>query len=51
MTAQVSVDDREDPFQAFNRAMGAGIITDPYPGFKAQRDEGARFGPCAEAVG
>ncbi|MBA2281646.1 MAG: cytochrome P450 [Acidimicrobiia bacterium] len=40
MTVQ-AIDEAEDPFQAFNRAMGAGIVSDPYPQFKAQRDEGS----------
>lgn len=29
-----------DPFEEFNRAMGAGIVTDPYPDFAPMRAEG-----------
>ncbi len=37
-TTQLSSDDEElDPFDAFNRAMGAGIVEDPYPGFALAR--------------
>jgi cytochrome P450 len=34
------VADELDPFQEFNRAMGAGRVTNPYPGFAAMRAEG-----------
>ena len=34
------VDETDDPFDAFNKAMGAGLVTDPYPGFVALRAEG-----------
>jgi cytochrome P450 len=33
-------DETDDPFDAFNKAMGAGVVTDPYPGFVALRAEG-----------
>ena len=44
------VDETDDPFEAFNRAMGAGAVTDPYPGFVELRAEGPMvqtefFGP------
>jgi cytochrome P450 len=32
--------DEYDPFEEFNRAMGAGVVTDPYPDFRAMRAEG-----------
>jgi cytochrome P450 len=31
----------DDPFEAFNRAMGAGVVQDPYPDFVAMREKGA----------
>jgi cytochrome P450 len=30
----------EDPFEAFNRAMGMGVVTNPYPGFVDLRAQG-----------
>jgi hypothetical protein len=29
--------DQEDPFELFNRAMGAGAVRDPYPDFAELR--------------
>lgn len=40
MPAPVLVDDTDDPFQTFNRAMGVGVVTDPYPGFVDLRARG-----------
>ena len=44
----------DDPFEAFNKAMGAGLVTDPYPDFVALRAEGpivhTDFGPGAAAA-
>jgi cytochrome P450 len=34
------IDETSDPFEAFNRAMGAGAITNPYPGFVELRNRG-----------
>jgi len=40
VTAADLVDFTDDPFEAFNKAMGAGLVTDPYPDFVALRAEG-----------
>jgi cytochrome P450 len=40
MTTQ-AFDDIEDPFEAFDRANGAGTVRDPYPHFAALRGKGA----------
>ena len=32
-----------DPFEAFNRAMGAGMVQDPYPEFLAMRRQGPLY--------
>lgn len=39
--AAAEVVDEEDPFLAFNRAMGVGRVSDPYPAFREQRAQGA----------
>ena len=49
------VDETDDPFEAFNRAMGAGAVTDPYSGFVDLRREGPIvraqfFGPPQEGM-
>jgi cytochrome P450 len=36
--------DELDPFDAFNRAMGAGVVEDPYPGFVSARAQGPIYG-------
>lgn len=37
----VSADEGEDdPFEAFNRAMGMGVVEDPYPNFATMRERG-----------
>lgn len=35
-----TVADQSNPFEEFNKAMGAGIVTDPYPDFAPMRAEG-----------
>ncbi|MGH9137260.1 MAG: cytochrome P450 [Acidimicrobiales bacterium] len=40
MPAPLVVDDTDDAFQRFNRAMGVGVVTDPYPDFTALRAQG-----------
>ena len=40
MTLSDLVDSTDDPFEAFNRAMGAGVVSDPYPDFAALRAQG-----------
>jgi cytochrome P450 len=40
VTAADLVDETDDPFEAFNKAMGAGVVTDPYPDFVALRAKG-----------
>jgi cytochrome P450 len=35
-----TIDETEDPFEAFNRAMGMGVISNPYPDFVALRAQG-----------
>ena len=49
MTATDIVDETDDPFEAFNKAMGAGVVTDPYPDFVELRRQGplveVDFGP------
>ena len=49
------VDETDDPFEAFNRAMGVGAVRDPYAGFVALRDEGPLvrthfYGPGPEGM-
>lgn len=39
VTETGTASDELDPFERFNRAMGMGIVTNPYPGFAAQRAE------------
>ncbi|MCX7621587.1 MAG: cytochrome P450 [Acidimicrobiales bacterium] len=44
-TADLASDTEElDPFDAFNRAMGAGIVEDPYPDFARSRAQGPIHG-------
>jgi cytochrome P450 len=49
VTATDLVDETGDPFEAFNKAMGAGVVTDPYPEFVELRRQGplveVDFGP------
>ncbi len=40
MTDSAVSDAELDPFEEFNRAMGAGVVTDPYPAFRSMRAEG-----------
>jgi cytochrome P450 len=40
MPAPEVIEQTDDPFEAFNRAMGAGVVTDPYPGFADLRARG-----------
>jgi cytochrome P450 len=54
LSAAGVVDHAEDPFLAFNKAMGAGIVSDPYPQFREQRAQGpivvTELGPGMPAV-
>jgi cytochrome P450 len=40
-----------DPFEEFNRAMGAGIVTDPYPDFVQMRAEGISKADVRQLLG
>jgi len=40
-----------DPFQEFNRAMGAGTVTDPYPAFVDMRAEGISKADLRQLLG
>ena len=51
MTDVADVDDELDPFEEFNRAMGAGRITDPYPDFVAMRAEGVSKADVRQLLG
>jgi cytochrome P450 len=51
VTDVADVDDELDPFEEFNRAMGAGRITDPYPDFVAMRAEGVSKADVRQLLG
>ncbi|MGI8663673.1 MAG: cytochrome P450 [Acidimicrobiales bacterium] len=46
-----STADELDPFEEFNKAMGAGIVTNPYPGFAAMRAEGVSQADVRQLLG
>jgi cytochrome P450 len=45
------VDPDMNPFEEFNRAMGAGIVTNPYPEFASMRDEHISLADVRQLMG
>lgn len=43
--------DESNPFEEFNKAMGAGIVTDPYPDFAPMRAEGITKADVRQLLG
>ena len=43
--------DESNPFEEFNKAMGAGIVTDPYPDFAPMRAEGVTKADVRQLLG
>ena len=46
-----AVADQSNPFEEFNKAMGAGIVTDPYPDFAPMRAEGISKADVRQLLG